>query len=144
MITVLSNDSLSACRRPCRSGNRGMTLLELTVVILVLLTLVTVLFFGAQAWKRGSDRAICIIHIQAVQKGVRSYANLYGFQEGSTAPSLQSRIIGLGRYVETTPNCPGSGTYTFGGDTIPVIGDLYMKCSLSPTDQHEPPSHADW
>lgn len=118
--------------------------MELTVVILVLLTLVTVLFFGAQAWKRGSDRALCIIHIQNVQKGVRSYANLYGFQEGDTAPGLQSRVIGLGRYVESTPICPGSGTYTFGADTVPLMGDLYMKCSLATTDQHEPNSHSDW
>jgi type II secretory pathway pseudopilin PulG len=50
-----------------------MTLLELTVVILVLLSLITILFIGAQAWKRGSDRAICIINIQNVQKGVRGY-----------------------------------------------------------------------
>lgn len=158
MIMVLSNDPISACHRPegCgqdgksrsrhfpRSVKKGMTLLELTVVILVLLSLVTVLFFGAQAWKRGSDRALCIIHIQNVQKGVRSYANLYGFQEGSTAPSLQSRVIGLGRYVENTPVCPGAGTYTFGGDQVPLMGELYMKCSLSTSDQHEPPVHPDW
>ena len=77
-----------------------MTLLELTVVILVLLSLITVLFFGAQAWKRGSDRALCIIHIHNVQKGVRSYSNLYGFSPGANAPNLQSQIIGLGRFIE--------------------------------------------
>ena len=39
----------------------GMTLIELTVVILVLLSLISILFVGARAWKRGSDRAGCII-----------------------------------------------------------------------------------
>lgn len=125
-----------------------MTLLEMTVVIMVLLGLITVLFFGAQAWKRGSDRAICIINLQSVQKGVRSYANLYGFSEGSNAPNLQSQVIGLGRFIETTPSCPGSGTYsygaTYGNDTVPPLGELYMKCSLSGTDQHEPSNHPDW
>ena len=38
-----------------------MTLLELTVIILVLLSLITILFVGAKAWKRGSDRAACIL-----------------------------------------------------------------------------------
>ncbi len=126
----------------------GMTLLEMTVVILVLLSLITVLFFGAQAWKRGSDRALCIIHIQNVQKGVRSYANLYGFSPGGSAPNLQSRVIGLGRFIETTPVCPGNGSYTFGqsygADTVPPLGTLYLECSLATTDQHVPVASPDW
>mgnify|MGYP003836597203 CR=1 FL=1 len=125
-----------------------MTLLEMTVVILVLLSLITILFFGAQSWKRGSDRAICIVNIQNVQKGVRSYANLYGFDAGANAPGLQSEIIGFGRFVETTPQCPGDGTYNFGQsygiDTIPPIGTLYMECSLATSEQHEPPDFSEW
>ncbi len=135
-------------RRPGVSGPSGMTLLELTVVILVLLSLIGVLFIGARAWKRGSDRAICIIHIQSVQKGIRSYANLYGFGEGDNAPDLKNKIIGMGRFVETTPICPSSGTYsfgsTFGVDTIPPLGELYLQCTLATTDAHEPSSHNDW
>ena len=136
-------------RRPRgHNGLSGMTLLELTVVILVLLTLISTLFFGAQAWKRGSDRALCIIHIQSVQKGVRSYSNLYGFMPSATAPNLQNQVIGLGRFVESTPVCPGNGTYTFGqtsgNDTIPPMGELYTQCSLETSDQHVPPSHSEW
>ena len=111
-----------------------MTLLELTVVILVLLSLITVLFFGAQAWKRGSDRALCIIHLQNVQKAVRSYSNLYGFSPGANSPNLKNQVIGLGRFIETTPICPGGGTYnygqTYGVDTVPPMGTLYMDCTL--------------
>lgn len=73
---------------PTRIGRPGMSLLELTAVILVLLTLITILFIGAKAWKRGSDRAICIIHIQDVQKGVRSYSNLYAAEPGTTVSGL--------------------------------------------------------
>lgn len=126
----------------------GMTLLEMTVVILVLLSLITILFIGAQAWKRGSDRALCIIHIQSVQKGVRGYSNLYGFSPGANAPNLQSQVIGLGRFIETTPICPGGGDYTFGQnhgvDTIPPLGALYMECSLAASDQHLPDVPQDW
>lgn len=126
-----------------------MTLLELTVVILVLLSLITILFVGARGWKRGSDRALCIMNIQAIQKGVRSYSNLYGFSPGANAPNLQDKVIGLGRFVEATPTCPAIGTYTFGqtygADTIPPLGELYMQCSLASTsDQHDPPTHSDW
>ena len=42
----------------------GMTLLELTVVILVLLSLISILFIGARAWKKGSDRAANIMNIR--------------------------------------------------------------------------------
>lgn len=131
-----------------RARRSGMTLLEMTVVILVLLTLITVMFFGVQAWKRGSDRAICIIHIQNVQKGLRSYANLNGYVEGNHVPNLQGQVIGLGKFVEAAPICPSGGTYsygtTFGNEIIPPIGQLYAGCSLKTTAEHEPPEHADW
>lgn len=125
-----------------------MTLLEVTVVILVLLSLITVLFIGAKAWKRGSDRSICIIHIHAVQKGVRAYSNLYGFEPGGMAPNLQNQVIGLGRFVEVTPNCPASGIYSFGAqfgnEIIPPIGELYLTCDLADSSQHEPFEHSGW
>ncbi|RYD30083.1 MAG: type II secretion system protein [Verrucomicrobiaceae bacterium] len=125
-----------------------MTLLEMTVVILVLMTLITILLFGVQAWKRGSDRAICIVHIQTVQKGVRSYANLHGLEGGSHVADLQSQVIGLGKFVESAPICPSGGAYSyganFGNDVIPPIGQLYTECSLKSSAEHEPPDHADW
>ena len=131
-----------------RTRASGMTLLEITVVVLVLMSLITILFFGTRAWKRGSDRALCLIHIQHVQKGVRSYANLYGFDPGGNAPGLQNQVIGLGRFVESTPVCPGGGTYTFGqlygNDTIPPIGTIYLECSLTVSDQHVPDNATDW
>lgn len=121
-----------------------MTLLELTVMILVMLTLITILFIGARAWKRGSDRTLCIMQIQNVQKGVRSYTNLYGHSEGDTVLDLQSKVIGLGRFVESVPRCPANGNYNFGGDTIPMVGTLYMDCDLATLQQHEPGNHSDW
>ena len=126
----------------------GMTLLELTVVILVLLTLISVLFIGAQAWKKGSDKAMCIVQIQNVQKGVRSFSNLYGYAPSQSVTGLQMRVIGLGKFVEDTPECPGGGNYTygqaFGIDTIPPVGELYMGCSLSGSESHIPSNYADW
>lgn len=50
---------LSTCRSV--SLATAMTLLELTVVIMVLLSLISILFIGARAWKRGSDRTGCIL-----------------------------------------------------------------------------------
>ena len=134
--------------RPKRNGHQGMTLLELTVVILVLTSLVGLLFFGTRAWKRGSDRAICIIQIQSVQKGVRSYSNLYDLAPGDSVPELKKEIIGRGKFMEATPSCPANGIYTYGRasgiDKIPLIGQLYLECALSGLEAHTPLSHADW
>jgi type II secretory pathway pseudopilin PulG len=121
-----------------------MTLLELTVVILVLLTLVAVLFIGANAWKNGSDRVLCILNLQSVQKGVRSYSNLNGRNPGETVPGLQAEVIGLGRFVEVMPECPARGTYSTTGDVIPALGSLYLECSISGATAHEPLNAEDW
>jgi hypothetical protein len=120
-----------------------MSLLELTVVVLVLLSLTALLFWGGQAWRNGSDRATCIINIHSVQKGVRSLSNLYGFAPGDTVAGLEGRLIGSGLFIEATPRCPGTGAYTLGGDQIPPVGQLYMTCSLAATG-HVPQDFSDW
>jgi type II secretory pathway pseudopilin PulG len=129
---------------PVRFKKNGLTLLELTVVILVLLALISVLFIGARAWKKGSDRAGCIVLIRNVQQGVRSYCNLYGFNPGTTVTGFQNQIIGVGRFVEKTPACPSTGTYTYLGDTVPTVGTLYMTCSLATSETHQPTAYTDW
>jgi hypothetical protein len=125
-----------------------MTLLELTVVILVLLSLITMLFIGARSWKRGSDKALCVINLQNVQKGLRSFANLYGYTEGSSVPDLKNKVIGIGRFVERTPSCAAGGNYSYGdvsgADTIPPIGELYMRCDLELLEEHVPTKHEGW
>lgn len=128
---------------------RGMTLLEVTVVILVLLSLITILFFGARGWKRGSDRALCIVNIQSVQKGVRGFSNLYDITPGTTVVGLRSQIIGMGLFVESVPTCKAGGIYSFGvatggEDTIPQIGELYMNCDLQIVDEHLPVEFSNW
>jgi len=140
-------------RLPSSSTSRsfrksGMTLLELTIVILVLMSLISILFVGAQAWKRGSDRTMCIINVQTVQKAMRSYANLYGYGEGDSVGALRERLIGRQEYLTSPPVCPGGGSYTYGAeygtDTIPPIGELYLSCSLAVSENHIPANHSEW
>jgi len=138
----------ASLRDVCSGKARGMTLLELTVVILVLLSLISVLFIGANAWKKGSDRALCVMSIRNVQTAVRSFSNLYGYNPGESVPGLQMRVIGPGQFVEQLPTCPSSGVYTYGGDegaeTIPQVGTLYLNCSLATSASHVPTDVSDW
>jgi len=120
---------------------KGMTLLELTVVILVLLSLISILFIGARAWKKGSDRAGCIMNIRNAQQAVRSYANMY-----NTSAIPAGELIGAGKFLETAPICPAGGTYTdlTGAVTAPAVGTLAMTCTLATADGHVPSNIQGW
>lgn len=120
---------------------KGMTLLELTVVILVLLSLISILFIGARAWKKGSDRAGCIMNIRNAQQAVRSYANMY-----NTTSIPSGELIGSGKFLETAPICPAAGTYTdlTGAVSVPAVGTLAMTCTLATSDSHVPDSIQGW
>lgn len=124
-----------------KKGQAGLTLIEVTLVIAVLLGLISVLFIGVAAYKKGSDRAKCILNIATVQKAVRSYQNLYELSIGEAL--VDTDIAGPGKMIETTPACPASGTYTF-GTTVPAASTAYLTCSLSATDDHVPASIAGW
>ena len=103
----------------------GMTLLELTVVILVLLSLISILFIGARAWKKGSDRAANILNIRNVQQAVRAHANVKALAESAALASTD--IVGTGKYLNsvTAPNSDITYTGNFAA-IVPPIGTLYL------------------
>ena len=121
--------------------NAGLTLIEVTLVIAVLLGLISVLFIGVAAYKKGSDRAKCVLNISTVQKAARSYQNLYELKMGDDLAVTD--IAGSGKMIESTPVCPSEGTYTF-GTTVPAAGSTYLTCSLSASQGHQPSSSAGW
>lgn len=118
-----------------------MTLLELTVVILVLLSLIGILFIGARGWKRGTDRAGCILNHRITQQAVRSYQNMYGFSSGQPI-DMNAKIIGPDKFL-TEPKCPSGGNYTY-LSYIPLPGELAVSCSLQGSDRHVPENVVGW
>ncbi len=107
--------------------NAGMTLLELTVVILVLLSLITILFVGARAWKKGSDRSANIMNIRNVQQAVRGHQNMRGLNVGDAvteATVFGAAGDGVGGYLKKPSGPTTDITYAFTG-TVPEIGTLY-------------------
>lgn len=131
--------------RPFRSRrSTGLTLIEMSVVIFSLILLATLLLTTAQAWLRGSDRAMCIVNIQAVQKGVRGYANMSGIEPGTIVSGLEEEVVGSGKFFSKLPACPAQGSYALGGNEIPGLGTLYMTCSLETTLDHAPTESVGW
>jgi type II secretory pathway pseudopilin PulG len=119
----------------------GMTLLELTVVILVLLSLIAILFVGARAWKRGSDRAGCIMNIRNVQQAARGHMNMTNTP--STVPAATD-VYGTGANAYLpTPVCPGNGTYSY-ITTDAAAGAVFLSCGLATSDGHVPSGTSTW
>ncbi len=139
-------------------ATRGITLLELAVAITVLIGLISIVAVGSRAWKRGSDRAACVITLRSMQLAARSYQNLYGYNYGGrpyAENGTQDIALHLydkgyidaklyGQAIGTSP-CQGGGTYSrTAADVFPEPGELYMNCSRSETDAHLPNSRANW
>ncbi|MEI8342731.1 MAG: type II secretion system protein [Verrucomicrobiota bacterium] len=138
--------------------HRGLTLLELTVVVSTLLALTAILFIGSRAWKRGSDRTVCILAMRSMQVATRSYQNLYGYSFGghpyaeNGTQDIAEHLLSKG-YIEQRTylltrganKCPSGGTYICPiPDVFPEEGVLYMTCSLSNSESHVPASHSSW
>lgn len=137
---------------------RGMTLLEVTIIIVVFLSLISILIVGARAWKRGSDRAACVINIRNVQVAARSYQNLYGYYCGGRpyaengSQDIAEHLFAKGYIAQKSyeqasgiQECPSGGNYHRDSpDMFPKGGELYITCSLSESDAHEPNTNADW
>lgn len=139
---------MKAPRRTRTAHTSGMTLLELTVVILVLLSLISILFIGANAWKKGSDRAGCIMNIRNCQQALRGYSNIYGITAGDNIPGGITRadaIIGPGGFLDNLPECPSGATYTgLELTTMPAPGQLLMVCGFSGGTAHIPDNAQGW
>jgi len=123
---------------PSIKRKSGMTLLELTVVILVLLSLIAILFIGARAWKRGSDRAGCLMNIRNLQQAMRGDQNMRNSAPGGTGLAV-ANIIGTTAYITNPPTCPTdkSSQYTLLGDgNYPALGTLYATCTSAEATNH--------
>jgi type II secretory pathway pseudopilin PulG len=131
---------------------RGITLMELTVVIVVLITLISVLSIGARAWRRASDRSACVMTIRNLQVATRSYQNLYGYYFGGQPRSeygtqeisrhlFEKGFISQDVYNQSKGSrvCSGGGIYKIPApNAFPMPGDLYMQCPLATTQNHKP------
>ena len=103
-----------------RNRSVGMTLLELTVVILVLLSLISILFIGARAWKKGSDRSANLINIRNCQMVMRGEQNMKQLSAVTPDPFLQSDLEEFMQYPQAVNT--DIGAYTNVGAITPESG----------------------
>ncbi|MCF6313137.1 MAG: type II secretion system GspH family protein [Verrucomicrobiales bacterium] len=107
----------------------AMTLIEITVVITILLSLVGIVFVGLTSYNKGSARAKCILQQSKLQKTSIAYANLNEIDEGAPVANFVNTLISAG-YIQQTPVCPDTGNYTF-LDKIPNQTESFVTCSIA-------------
>ena len=117
----------------------GLVLGYLQIVAFVLL--IPILFVGARAWKKGSDRAGCILNQRNVQQAVRGYQSLHGLKPGDPIPWAE--IVGPGKLLEKEPTCPALGEYEF-LERIPAPETPVVTCSKADAEQHVPKDFTGW
>lgn len=120
----------------------GMTLIELTVVILVILSLISLLFVGFYTWKKGADWSKCTnLNIRGVQKAVRDWQTKEGLKPGDLI--VWDEIFGEGKYFKERPKCPSEAHYYY-ESMIPEEGELVIHCQHKGDPEHVPITHDDW
>lgn len=123
-----------------------MTLIELTVVILVLLTLISVLFIGAQAYKNAADRSACILNIRNFHQGVRAFQNTDSAAVG--AAITRGDIVGAEKFVEVEPTCPTDAAHVDYSlvALYPAVGTSAVTCTTNgaTAKDHKPKTTAGW
>lgn len=119
----------------------GLTLVEVTLVVTVLLGLIGVAFAGLSAYKEGANRAICIHQVANVQKAMRSYCHFQELESGQAIPDLKKRLIEESKFFAEAPICPSGGTYVFHAGEVPHVGTLFMRCSIM---DHAPKEFGSW
>lgn len=106
---------------PRQKRKSGMTLLELTVVILVLLSLISILFIGARAWKRGSDRSANLLNLRNTQQAMRAHQNLHNL-----SPMAPFTITQLQGYMNM-PDPPNSDIQYLPFGVVTEVGWLWIN-----------------
>lgn len=132
------------------SRTRGATLIELTVVISMLLSLISALFVSAKYYKEAADKSACITQISQFQKAVRAYQNLNSLDPSDSISS--SDFYGEGKPFSKEVFCPlGGGKYNI-LNAIPSSGVAFATCaeydestgSVDKSQAHSPASIAGW
>lgn len=100
-------------------GPKGVTLIELTVVIAILLVLISVLFIGAQYYKDNADQAACVVNQSTAQKAFRAAENLT--PSSGTKPTSLDEVVNAGA-MAAVPTCPATGaSYALSGGDPNVV-----------------------
>lgn len=100
-------------------GPKGVTLIELTVVIAIILVLISVLFVGANYYRTNANRAACIINLTNMHKAARTVQNISNQTDAAVNTAGLTGFTGAATLpIPVLPTCPSGGTYAINAFTV--------------------------
>ena len=130
-MQIHTKNQMGLSRRLRRAS--GMTLIEISLVIALLLGLIAVVFMGLGTYRKGADKAKCRIQLAQTQKAIRSYANFQNLQGAAAAAFGKAQAFGAGLAMETEPVCPSGTAYAW-ATGLPAIGSPFGTCPFIDAD----------
>lgn len=91
-----------------RKAPKGVTLIELSVVIAVILVLISVLFIGASYYRDAANSAACTVNQSSIRKAADSYMNIANVETVSYTDLTNA----TGPFSGNAPTCPTTGNYS--------------------------------
>ena len=131
-LSNLDDGILITANSPFPNKNHGATSMATVTWISI-----PALFIGANIYKKGADRAACILNIRNIHQAVRAHQHLNGLKIGD--PLDPNEIFGPDKYL-AEPTCPLGHKYTL-SKTIPKTGTPAATCEHP---EHHPENTEGW
>ncbi|SHJ10084.1 hypothetical protein SAMN02745181_1187 [Rubritalea squalenifaciens DSM 18772] len=132
------------------ASRRGVTIIELTIIVAVIILLVSTLIMAGKYYINHSNRSACITNLNQIHKAIRSTQNVGQLSIGS--PLAMQDLVGADKALPKMPVCPqSSGSYTLANTILPH-GEVMVFCqeydsgvgSVDSSLEHSPPAGISW
>ncbi len=98
--------------RTMRLSIRAFTLVEIMIVVLVIGILLAIAIPNFNKARENSQTKACIANLKQIASAKEQWA--IDNKKGATDTPTADDLYGSGKYIQNTPQCPTSGTYTIG------------------------------